>query len=390
MERPVGDEAYGAPATATAPAGTGTTDPGTDITPATATDRGTDTTPATATADTASPATDTASPAIDTGPAGIAAPPVSAWLVDHVPGATPPFTFDLIAGGHSNLTYRVTDAQGHRVVLRRPPLGALASAHDMGREHGIISALADTLVPVPPAVGYCDDPAVTGAPFYVMGYVDGLVLRSRADAEAHLSVAARRDASDAMVDTLAALHAVDPDAVGLGDLGPRDGYIGRQLKRWYGQWQAQRTHDIPEVEHVHGRLSERIPAQRSATIIHGDYRLDNCMVTPEGQLGAVLDWEICTLGDPLADVGFFLVYWSGPDDEPSAWSGAVTGLDGFRSRRELLDRYAHVSGRQIADIDFYIAFAFWKLACISSTYSYFGDRVEAAARHAAAALDRTG
>src|SRR5215213_8047846 len=184
-------------------------------------------------------------PATATAPAGIDVVRVSAWLAEHVPGATAPFIFDLIAGGHSNLTYRVTDAEGHRVVLRRPPLGhVLPSAHDMGREHRIIAALADTLVPVPPAVAYCDDRGVTGAAFYVMGYVDALVLHTPGDAELHLSPAARRDVSDAMVDTMATLHAVDPIAVGLGDLGRTEGYIARQLKRWHGQWEAQKTREL--------------------------------------------------------------------------------------------------------------------------------------------------
>jgi len=335
-----------------------------------------------------------------TAPRGIDVEPVSAWFSTHVPGASPPFTFDLIAGGHSNLTYRVTDVDGHHYVLRRPPLGhVLPSAHDMGREYRIIAALADTLVPVAPAVGYCDDVAVNGAPFYVMGYVDALVLRTPDEAAAHLDLDARRAVSDAMVDTMAALHAVDPGAVGLGDLGRSEGYIARQLKRWYGQWQAQKTRELPEVDEGHALLSSRIPPQSGTSIVHGDYRLDNCMVTPEGQLAAVLDWEICTLGDPLADVGLLQVYWTGPGDPPGAWTAGATRLAGFRDRRELLERYAVVSGRDLSDIDFYVAFAYWKLACIlegvyaryvggalgqldPSTYQHFAVQVEMASQQA--------
>ncbi len=298
-------------------------------------------------------------------PHGIDVPPVSAWLADHVDGTTPPFHFDLIAGGHSNLTYRVTDGGGHRFVLRRPPLGhVLPSAHDMGREHRIISALGPTPVPVAPALGYCDEESVNGAPFYVMGYVDGQVIRDADGAKAGLTETGRKVAGENIVDTLVALHAVDPGAVGLGDLGRHDGYIARQLKRWYGQWNASKTGELPAVDRVHDALSGRIPEQGPAAIVHGDYRLDNCMLDGDGHVLAVLDWEICTLGDPLADVGMLQVYWTGPDDEPTAWAGLGTAVEGFPNRAELLDRYAKVSGRDLGAIDFYVAFAFWKLACI--------------------------
>jgi aminoglycoside phosphotransferase (APT) family kinase protein len=296
---------------------------------------------------------------------GIDLPAVSDWLAGHIAGATPPFTFELIAGGHSNLTYAVTGADGTRIVLRRPPLGhVLPSAHDMGREHRIISALGPTPVPVAPALGFCADEAVNGAPFYVMGYVDGLVLRDREQAENALSVDARRAAGDDIVDTLVAIHAVDPDEVGLGDLGRHDGYIARQLKRWYGQWNASKTSDLPAIDRVHDALAERIPEQGPAAIVHGDYRLDNCMLGTDGRVRAVLDWEICALGDPLADVGLLFVYWTGPDDSATAWAGLGTTAEGFPGRLDLLDRYAKVSGRDLGSIDFYVAFAFWKLACI--------------------------
>ena len=307
----------------------------------------------------------TAMPDPATEPVGIDVPAVSSWLEANVAGAVAPFSFELIAGGHSNLTYRVVGADGHALVLRRPPLGhLLASAHDMGREHRIIAALADTPVPVAPARGFCAAVDVCGAPFYVMDFVDGHVIRDRAAAEAVLDAEARSTAGRDLVDTLAAIHAVDIEAVGLSDLGRHEGYIARQLKRWYGQWQQSQTRPLPAVDEVHDLLSSRIPEQGPACIVHGDYRLDNTMVDDRGHIIAVLDWEICTLGDPLADVGMLMVYWTGPGDEASAWTGSASTAPGFPDRAELLARYAAVSGRDVGGIDFYVAFAFWKLACI--------------------------
>lgn len=296
---------------------------------------------------------------------GIDLPRVSNWLESNVAGAVGPFTFELIAGGHSNLTFRVTAGDGGCFVVRRPPLGhVLASAHDMGREHRIIAALRDTPVPVAPAVGFCDDPSVNGAPFYVMEFVDGLVIRDREASERILTEPARRRASESIVDTMAAIHAVDPAAVGLGDLGRHDGYIARQLKRWYGQWNQQKTRELPTVDRVHDELLARVPDQGPATLVHGDYRLDNCMVDADGNVIAVLDWEICTLGDPMADLGLLMVYWTGPGDDLSAWTGQACTAPGFLDRADMAARYARVSGRDISTLPFYVAFAYWKLTCI--------------------------
>ncbi|HEY8092128.1 MAG TPA: phosphotransferase family protein, partial [Acidimicrobiales bacterium] len=271
----------------------------------------------------------------------------------------------LIAGGHSNLTYRVVGSDGHPLVLRRPPLGQLlASAHDMGREHRIIAALADTPVPVPPARAHCADASVIGAPFYVMDFVEGYVIRDLVTAEALLTEPARRHAGESLVDTLAAIHAVDVEAVGLSDLGRHEGYIARQLKRWYGQWQQSKTRELPAIDELHEVLGARIPEQGPACIVHGDYRLDNTMVNADGRVVAVLDWEICTLGDPLADVGLLMVYWTGPTDETSAWTGSASTAPGFPDRAAVLQRYAEAAGRPVESIDFYVAFASWKLACI--------------------------
>jgi aminoglycoside phosphotransferase (APT) family kinase protein len=298
---------------------------------------------------------------------GIAAERVDPWLAAHVPGAEPPFAYEVIAGGRSNLTYAVTDAAGRRVVLRRPPLGnVLQSAHDMGREHRIISALRDTPVPVPEALALCDDPAVNDAPFYVMGFVDGVVLEDVADAERHLDVPARGRAGLSLIDVLVDLHAVDIDAVGLGDLARREAYVSRQLRRWQGQFEQSRTREIPAMDQTHELLSAHIPEQRRTGIVHGDYRLGNCLVGADGELRAVLDWELCTLGDPLADLGWVVAWWAEPGEDPSHLRRTVPSMaDGFSTRAELVERYAARSGADVAGLDFYVALAYWKLAAIS-------------------------
>jgi aminoglycoside phosphotransferase (APT) family kinase protein len=236
---------------------------------------------------------------------GIHGDAVSAWFEAHIAGARGPFTFSLIAGGHSNLTYAVDDAAGQRFVLRRPPLGhVLQSAHDVAREHRIISALAGSAVPVAPALGLCEDLAVNEAPFYVMRFVEGAVLHD-ADSARDLPAEARAAIGDDVVDVLAALHAIDPDAVGLGTLGRKEAYIARQLKRWTTQWENSKQREIPAMDAARALLGERLPEQVGATIVHGDYRLGN-MIVADGKIQGVLDWELCTLGDPLADVGYLL------------------------------------------------------------------------------------
>jgi aminoglycoside phosphotransferase (APT) family kinase protein len=244
------------------------------------------------------------------GPDGIDRGGVEAWFGENVPGVQLPLSFDRISGGHSNLTYGVRDAGSGRWALRRPPLGKrLGSAHDMGREHKVVSALGPTDVPVAPVVGLCEDESVNEAPFYVMEFVEGPILRGLAEAEAFPEEADRRAIGERVADTLVEIHAVDPDAVGLGDLGRKEDYVARQLRRWQGQWKKSKTRELPAIDAVHERLEARIPAQGPATIVHGDYRLDNMILTPGGEVAAVVDWELCTLGDPLADVGLLMVYW---------------------------------------------------------------------------------
>ncbi|MGN6794891.1 MAG: phosphotransferase family protein [Streptosporangiaceae bacterium] len=314
---------------------------------------------------------------------GIHVPEVTEWLTGHVSGLVAPLTFDLISGGRSNLTYAVTDATGRKIVLRRPPTShVLSTAHDMAREYRVISALRDTDVPVAPALAFCADELVNDRPFYLMGFVDGYVLRDVHGTEAVLDVPRRRVAGEQLIDVLAAIHRVDVDTVGLGDFARRDGYIERQLRRWHGQFgksqeQAKEIgvyRPVPLVDKVHTILTDRLPAQQGTAIVHGDYRLDNTIMSADGRIMAVLDWELCTLGDPLADVGTLLAYWA-EDGEGQGRAGpspavvtmaqsAATGLPGFPTRAEIADRYADSSGRDLTNIGFYMAFAYWKLACI--------------------------
>ena len=289
---------------------------------------------------------------------GIDVGPVSDWLEANVAGTKAPFEFAFISGGRSNLTFAVTDANGRKLVLRRPPIShVLATAHDMGREHRIISALRDTPVPVPAALGFCEDEAVNGRPFYVMDLVEGHVLRTPNQVE-QLSAEARRTAGEQLADVLVQIHAVDPAAVGLADLGRPAGYIERQLKRWYGQFQSSQQQmqeagigrPAPVVDEAHELLAANVPEQGEVTIAHGDYRLDNTIVGDDGRIRAVLDWELCTLGDPLADLGTLLVYY-----QPHP---------GFPSADELVARYRDQSGRDTTNLDYYTAFGHWRLACI--------------------------
>jgi aminoglycoside phosphotransferase (APT) family kinase protein len=298
-------------------------------------------------------------------PDGIDPDGVEAWFALNVPQASPPLSFERIAGGHSNLTYRVGDGGGHRWALRRPPLGKrLGSAHDMAREHKVVSALGATAVPVAPVVGLCEDDSVNGAPFYVMEFVEGPILRGLAEAETFPAEDDRRAIGERVADTLVAIHAVDPDAVGLGDLGRKEDYVARQLRRWQGQWEKSKTRELPLIDSLHDRLSARIPKQGPATIVHGDYRLDNMILTPAGEVAAVVDWELCTLGDPLADVGLLMAYWPEREQAEIALGQPANLAPGFPTREELAARYAERSGRDLADLAFFVALGYWKLAII--------------------------
>lgn len=289
-------------------------------------------------------------------------------MLANVADVEAPFTFSLVAGGRSNLTYRVDDANGRAMALRRPPVShVLPTAHDMAREHRILGALAPTAVPVPVPLGLCLDDTVNGSPFYVMTFVDGLVLRDAAMA-GELAPAVRGVIGPNLVEVLSSLHALDVDAVGLGDLAKREGYIDRQLRRWAAQYERSAEAGVERaglVERVGRVLAERIPPEGSAVVVHGDFRLDNAVVRADGTVAAILDWELCTLGDPLADLGTFLDYWALPaDGEPILGRVPASALDGFSSVKELRDRYAAASGRDVSDVGYYMAFGYWRLACI--------------------------
>jgi aminoglycoside phosphotransferase (APT) family kinase protein len=290
---------------------------------------------------------------------------VGAWLSAHVAGAAPPFRYGLITGGRSNLTFEVTDGAGHRFVLRRPPLGPLlATAHDVAREYRIVAALAGTPVPVPPALAVCDDASVNGTPFAITGFVDGIVIDVPEKAAA-LDAAARGETAFHLIDVLADLHAVDLDAVGLADLSRQDSYIERQVRRWARQWAGSRTREFPLIDELEQRLQQGLPPQHGTTIVHGDYRFGNCIVdVAKRQVVAVLDWELCTLGDPMADLGHLGIYWNDPA-RPLPITNDPTSAGGFPPFGDLLQRYTVRTGRDVSRIEYYRAFAAWRLAIIA-------------------------
>jgi aminoglycoside phosphotransferase (APT) family kinase protein len=235
----------------------------------------------------------------------------------------------------------------------------------MAREYKVLAALAGTDVPVPALVAFCDDTSVNDAPFYVMEKVDGVILRNAADI-AGVAPDDLRRCSEQLVDVLVAIHAVDYSAVGLGDFGHPDGYVERQVRRWGEQWERSKTRELPSVDELSRRLRAAIPTSPPPTIVHGDYRLDNTMLAPDdaGRIIAVLDWEMATLGDPLADLGLFLIYWA-RDEAQTGVVGATTSTDkGFLSRDAIVERYANESGRDLSALDFYEALASFKLAII--------------------------
>ena len=272
---------------------------------------------------------------------------------------------DLVSGGKSNLTYLLRDDR-HRWVLRRPPLGhVLATAHDMAREYRVIAALAGTAVPVPGVHLLCTAAEVIGAPFYLMDEVPGQVYRSAEDA-AGLGRERARALSYRLVDVLAELHAIDPAAVGLADFGRPEGYLERQVSRWFRQFESSRSRDIPGMDELQLRLGRGVPASQRSTIVHGDYRLDNTMVNADDEIAAVLDWEMATLGDPLADLGLMKVYWEIAADIPgNPVAQAVSPAAGFPGMDELAARYAARTGLDLTPLPWYTAFAAYKLAVIA-------------------------
>jgi aminoglycoside phosphotransferase (APT) family kinase protein len=280
------------------------------------------------------------------------------WLAANVPGAEPPFEHELIAAGGSNLTYRVRDAAGHQWALRRPPAShGLPTAHDMGREWRIISALAATPVPVPQPVAFSED-----GPFYVMEFVEGLILRTSA---VDLTPDQAEAATESLLATQIAFHTLDIDAVGLGELGKRDDYTGRQLRRWRTQIERADARPLPIMVELHDRLAATKPTERARPgLVHGDYRFDNTVLGAGMDVIAVLDWELATLGDPVADFAWSLEYWADPGESPTFLRDPPTFAPVFPRRAEVARRYAERSGFDLSDLPWYRVFSWWKQACI--------------------------
>lgn len=299
---------------------------------------------------------------------------LSTWLDSAAPGLLEGrLEATLITGGKSNLTYAVTDGT-REVIVRRPPLGhVLATAHDMSREYRVMTALAPTDVPVPETFALCEDESVIGAPFYVMERAAGLAY-SRADQLAGHGPERTRAITEQLVDTLVDLHAVDYESVGLGDFGRPEGYLERQVARWKKQLDASRSRELPGMDELIAMLDADIPTGGDSTIVHGDYRLDNVLVDDSDAITAVLDWEMCTLGDPLTDVAILLAYQQLAEAAPpGTTAGLVTDAPlapGYLPRDEVLARYAERSGRDVSDLHFHLAFSFFKLAVILEGIHY--------------------
>ncbi|MFE3857896.1 phosphotransferase family protein [Streptomyces griseorubiginosus] len=309
-------------------------------------------------------ATDIVTPAGS--PIGLDVGALRKWIGELVPDFDGPVRARLLQGGRSNLTYEI-QAGPHHWVLRRPPLGTLTpSAHDMAREYRVVAALHGTGVPVAAPVGLCEDRSVIGAPFAVVEFVDGTVVRSAQDA-ALLSADEQRGCALALVDRLAALHAVDPAAVGLAEFGRPEGYLARQLKRWRGQWDLVRTRETPLVDRLFTALVDQLPTKGPSGIVHGDYRLDNTLLDradPE-LVRAIVDWEMATLGDPLTDLGMLLVYWDPVSEPVLGVQHILHGNPGFPTSDELAGHYAHRTGADLSQLPFYQALGYFKLAVIA-------------------------
>lgn len=278
---------------------------------------------------------------------------------------------ELISGGKSNLTFTLTNSKGHELILRRPPTGELLpSAHDMGREATVQRGLADTPIPVPPIVLH-DEGELIGIQCYVMEKVAGHVIRGELPAGYAQSPAEREAMAHVFVDTLADLHDVDAEAVGLGAYGRPAGFMERQVRRWGGQWEASRFHPVAEIEELGRLLATRIPGQQRSAIVHGDYRTDNVVYDANrpGQINGVLDWELSTLGDPLADLGQLLLYWREQGEAQLRLIPGISNLPGFPGREALLQRYADRSGADLSELGFYQAFAHYKFAIIAQGVS---------------------
>ena len=292
------------------------------------------------------------------------------YLRGKLPGADQPLTVRQFSGGAANLTY-LLGLGSRSYVLRRPPLGPVApSAHDMGREYRVLSVLHRAFPPAPQAFLFCENPDIIGAPFFVMERREGVVVRRTLPETYQAMEDAPQRMSRVLVDTLAAFHAVDYHALGLDDLGKPDGFVSRQIEGWNKRWHRAKLHDLPEMDAVYAWLRDHIPETSDVTLIHNDYKLDNVMLDPTnpGRVVAVFDWDMCTLGDPLSDLGALLTYWTGPDDPPFLQEIARTfipvGDPRFLTRAELVSRYAECSGRDVSNIRFYHVLGLFRLTVI--------------------------
>ncbi|MGB1341379.1 MAG: phosphotransferase family protein [Pseudomonadales bacterium] len=305
---------------------------------------------------------------MEASPEGYQVNAVEDWVRQNVPELTPPFDWIRLEGGHSNLTYQINDQNGHSAVIRRPPQGELLpKAHDMSREWALIKALSTTNVPVPKPYGFCEDPEISGAWFYIMGLIDGKPLYNSDDTRALVPESQRETLAHSFFDALADLHQVDPDAVGLGELGKRDSYVGRQIKTWYRSWTSSVSGANFDDERAHtlqAYFLEHLPDQGPIRVVHGDYGLHNCLFGADCTVAAIVDWEISTLGDPLADLAYALNPWPDPSDAREIAPESPTSLKGFPPRSALADRYAKRTGRDLSNLPYYIAFNRWKSACI--------------------------
>jgi aminoglycoside phosphotransferase (APT) family kinase protein len=304
---------------------------------------------------------------------------LAAYLRGKLPGSENALTVRQFGGGAANLTY-LLDFGSHEYVLRRPPLGPVAkSAHDMGREYRVISVLYQVFPYAPRAFLYCDDPALIGADFFVMERREGVVVRRKIPPQFANVPDAPRRMSEAMVDALAQLHAVDYAALGLSDLGKPEGFIERQVEGWYKRWHAAKEADLLEMEAIYAWLKANLPPSVEFSLVHNDYKLDNVMLAEDdpGQMVAIFDWDMCTLGDPMSDLGALLCYWTEPTDAPYFQQMAMmpTGELGFLTRRELVERYALKSGRSVHNINFYHTLGLFRLVVIiAQIYIRFARR----------------
>lgn len=298
---------------------------------------------------------------------------LSAWLSARIPDLTPPLSFTQLTVGQSHDTRAVADTSGRRLIVRSPPAGSPAEgAHDVLREARILTAFVPTDVPVPAPIAVCAEEAVIGRPFFAMDFADGTV--TDATTVDRFSTSARARIGRGMAEMLARIHNIDPDRVGLGDLARPDGYVGRQIRLWNRQWAATGVAESEDYRDVYAELQERIPEQAAPAIVHGDFHVRNVLFSPDGEIRAVLDWEMCTLGDPLADLGLALVYWGDRNQRLAPYPGHATTRRGFPSRRQMIEIYASAAQHPVREMPYYLAFGSWKLAVIWQTLERRGKQ----------------